>query len=64
MDVTPPQYLRRAPLKQLAGAFKTPGGGLVPRRLKGMERKAAATAAIEFGDTSKEAVNVNQTTPT
>ena len=30
MNVTPPQYLRRAPLKQLAGAFRAPGGGPVP----------------------------------
>ena len=49
MDVTPPQYLRTLPLKQLAGATRAPGGGPAPK---------------EIGDTSEEAVNVNETTPT
>ena len=30
MDVTPPQYLRTSPLKQLAGATRAPGGGPAP----------------------------------
>ena len=61
MDVNPPQYLRRASLKQLAGANRVPGGGAGPSRLRGRERRAAARAAIEIGDT-EEAVNVNKTT--
>ena len=34
------------------------------RRLRGRERRAAARAAVEIGDTSEEAVNVNESTPT
>ena len=63
MDVNPPQYLRRASLKQLAGANRVPGGGAGPSRLRGRERRAAARAAIEIGDTTEETVNVNETTP-
>ena len=63
MDVTPPQYLRTAPLKQSAGATRTPGGGAGPSRLMGRERRAAARAALEIGDTTEETVIVNETTP-
>ena len=34
------------------------------RRLRGRERRAAARTAVEIGDTSEEAVNVNESTPT
>ena len=30
LDVAPPQYLRTAPLKQLAGTTRAPGGGTAP----------------------------------
>ena len=64
MDVTPPQYIRTAPLKQLAGATRAPvEGGAGPNRLRGRERRAAARAAIEIGDTTEETVKVNETTP-
>ena len=65
MDVTPPQYLRTAPLNQLAGAtaHQGPRRGAGPSRLRGRERTAAARAAIEIGDTTEETVNVNETTP-
>jgi hypothetical protein len=32
-------------------------------RLRGRERRSAARAAIEIGDTTEETVNVNETTP-
>ena len=54
------EYLRTAPLKQLAGG---PRRGAGPSRLKGRERGAAARGAIEIGDTTEETVNVNETTP-
>ena len=54
MDITPPQYLRTAPLSQLAGASA--------RRLRRSERRAEARAAVEIGDTTEEAVNGNETT--
>ena len=57
MDVTPPQYLRTAPLSQLAGASAS------ARRLRRSERRAEARAAVEIGDTTEEAVNGNETTP-
>ena len=34
------------------------------RRLRGRERRDAARAAVEIGDTSEEEMNVNETTPT
>ena len=54
------EYLRTAPLKQLAGG---PRRGAGPSRLRGRERRAAARGAIEIGDTTEETVNVNETTP-
>ena len=63
MDVTPPQYLRTAPLKQLLGSTRAPGGGAGPSRHRGRERRVAARAAIEIVDTTEETVNVNETTP-
>ena len=61
MDVTPPQYLRTSPQNQLAGATRAQdGAGL--SRLMGRERRAAAIAAIDIGDTTEETVNVNKTT--
>ena len=63
MDVTPPQYIRTAPLKQLAGATRVPGGGAGSNRLRGWERRAAVRSDIEIGDTTEETVKVNKTTP-
>ena len=54
------EYLRTAPLKQLAGG---PRRGAGPSRLRGRERRAAARGAIEIDDTTEETVNVNETTP-
>ena len=54
------EYLRTAPLKQLAGG---PRRGAGPSRLRGRERRAAARGAIEIGDSTEETVNVNETTP-
>ena len=42
-------------------AFQTGAGA---RRLRGRERRAAASAPVEIGDTSEEAENVNETTST
>ena len=55
MNVRNPQYLGTAPMKQL-----TEGAGA--RRLRRSERLTAARAALEIGDTSEEAVNINETT--
>ena len=63
MDVTPPKYLRIALLNQLEGVTRAPGGEQALKDLRGRERKAAARAAIEIGDTTEKAVNVSETTP-
>ena len=41
-----------------------PRRGADARRLKGRERRAAARAAVEIGETSEEAVTVNESNPT
>ena len=63
MNVTPPQYLRIALLNQLAWVTRAPGGEQGLKDLRRRERRAAARAAIEIGDTTEKAVNVNETTP-
>ena len=47
----------------MAGASRALGGRAGSSRLRGRERRAAARAAIEIGDTTEETVNVNETTP-
>ena len=43
---------------------QSPRRGVGARRLRGRERRAAARATVEIGNTSEEAVNVNETTLT
>ena len=41
-----------------------PGEAPAPEDLGGEEMRASARSTVEVGDTSEEAVNVNDTTPT
>ena len=64
MDVKPPQSLSPANPKPVKGkGHQGPRREASPIRLRRRERRAAVREAIDIGDTTEEAVNVNETIP-
>ena len=49
--------------KPIGRGHQGPRRGASPIRLRRSKRRAAVTEAIDIGDTTKEAVNVNETIP-